>query len=556
MHADQRSIREAGSKLSVAAAAGNPAPLLITFPMARALEDFLRAAASSAGGSSAHNRGLGWGEQVLSGPQHNILQSEDHSGVQSPSSTFDWLKAAVNSVDCETLTTHETEIKAFLDANSLNQTKIVQRLSMPRVWRILDMSEEALSRPVEAILRFSFDAAFGGCAHPADAGGPPPSQHLGEVPRPRQPPLAHTWPELDPALGGAGRPSSISAQPPTPALASPAGLDPADLTSVFQAQGPAQGLQLLQCALALSGGKQEALGEYLEHLDSNNLTYSVQGLIQKARLGTPCGPYAKPKWVSMCEAAKKANLWCPPYLENIPGLEINRRWTPGRVIAEWLEEWSRFSLGAWWHRLASVMDLQNHARKVCAIAADRGRKKPEEAERTAMRYDHVVREKLWDKYRNNPDQRYVSLYFAGEVDGLIGEAERLARADDAPAGAPSGRMVASREERFCLKHALAKGCRGFPDCAMQHLCPFCGSRESGCLVQHIAKAGFAPSGKGKGKTASSQSWVAAPAPWRPRREWSVKEEDRERDRRRTRSRSRHQRGASPVAAKDERPSRY
>ena len=116
-------------------------------------------------------------------------------------------------------------------------------------------------------------------------------------------------------------------------------------------------------------------------MESNKLTYSVQKLIKSAKLGLPRSPYPRTKWVNMCEAAFKANLHCPPYLESLPGLECNRKWDSGRVIAEWSEEWAKFSLGVWWHRLASVMDLQNHLRKVSAIAADKGYHSCAEAER-------------------------------------------------------------------------------------------------------------------------------------------------------------------------------
>ena len=49
------------------------------------------------------------------------------------------------------------------------------------------------------------------------------------------------------------------------------------------------------------------------------------------------------------------------------------------------------------------MDLQNHSRRVCHIAADAGYKSASEAEKVAMRYDQLVRQKLWDKCRQTPE---------------------------------------------------------------------------------------------------------------------------------------------------------
>ena len=294
---------------------------------------------------------------------------------------------------------------------------------------------------------------------------------------------------------------------------------------------------MLQCAaLALAGGKHEELGDYLEHMKSSKLTYNVQKLVQLAQLGIPAAPLPKTKWVEACEAARKAGLICPPYHENHAGLELSKKWAPGKTIAEWSNEWCLYSLGAWWFRLASVMDLQNHQRAVCKIAVDRGYRSGEEAEKVAMQYDHLVRRKLWDKYRQSPSTLLVARYFAGEVEGIIAEAERIVRADTAD-NTGAGAAASDGAKRFCMKHALGKPCSGPPRCQMQHACAFYqGCTGHGCLLTHLANQGQGKSG-GKGKPAKDGHRREDHVRQSDRRDEDVKDEhsrsrSRGRDRRR------------------------
>ena len=159
-----------------------------------------------------------------------------------------------------------------------------------------------------------------------------------------------------------------------------------------------------------------------------------------------------------------------------------------------------------------------------------------EAERVGMRYDHLVRQRLWDAFRQEPDVSKVCKYFAGEVEGLVSEAERLSRTDTATMSEPT--------VRYCLKHALSKGCGGPPGCKMVHLCPFCGSKEQGCLIQHIAKAGYGKGGKGgKGSKRGESSRHFSGGSWERdnyRGRGGLKEEF-EGERKHSRSRSRRDR---------------
>jgi len=254
------------------------------------------------------------------------------------------------------------------------------------------------------------------------------------------------------------------------------------LLAIDPSTSSAQNLQLLHCAMQLAAGKQDQIGEYLERMDGTKITYSLNKYVTQTKLGNPCAPYPSTKWIKLCEAARTAGYICPPYQDSLPGLELSRKWTSGRVIAEWLEQWSLFSLGVIWQRLATVMDLMSHARKVCAIAACETYLSVGEAEVVAMQYDHVVRRKMWDKYREAPSATVVNLYLSGEKEGLISEAERLAKVQTR-----SHKEVLG--EKYCLKFGFGISCDS-QRCRLRHACAFCNNKESGCLKSHAGRFGF------------------------------------------------------------------
>ena len=80
-------------------------------------------------------------------------------------------------------------------------------------------------------------------------------------------------------------------------------------------------------------------------------------------------------------------------------------------------------------------------RKIAATALDKGYKSINETELVAMRYDHVVQDKLWFKCCQTPDPNLVSHYFLGELEGQLGSAERDVRSElpTVPSPRPQGR---------------------------------------------------------------------------------------------------------------------
>jgi hypothetical protein len=288
----------------------------------------------------------------------------------------------------------------------------------------------------------------------------------------------------------------------------------------------AQNLHLLHCAMQLAAGKQDQIGEYLEKMDGTKLTYTLSKYVSQTKLGNPCAPYPSTKWIKLCESARTAGYICPPYQDNLPGLELSKKWSPGRAIAEWMEQWSVFSLGVIWQRLASVMDLMSHARKVCAIAACATYSSPEEAEIVALQYDHVVRRRMWDKYRERPSAELVSLYLSGEKEGLLSEAERLAKLQPRTYKDTKG-------DKYCMKFGFGISCDP-QRCRLRHACPYCNSTESGCVKMHAGRFGYQQQkgipkgGKGDAKGYGKGNAARREANDRDRRERSRSQQGRRR----------------------------
>jgi len=478
-------------------------------------EDTLRAAAFGAPAGDAGNTGLGW---------HNQDEQAATAAAEGMSS-FDLLAHVVNSKaasapdefiqDQAALGEFEDALRQWFQDHKMIEASQLLRFSAARIIRLLDVTpmSGATVLPLEAegLLRGHLEEMFAG--------------HKRTVP-PR------------------ARASAADAAPPGMGQAAFGGALPEVNQSVFGGLGSmfgtgpgTQSLEALQCVLALAGGKQDELSDIMEKMNTAKTNEAIQKLISESGYGNPIYPMPPHKWIQCCEAAWKAYLWCPPYLENHPGLEVGKKWTPGRVIPEWLEQWSRFSAAALWYNLTSAMDLLNHARNVCRIAADRSYRSVEEAERVAMSYDHTVRAKVWHKYRQD-SKTDVAKFFAGEVEGLVSEAERSARANFIGTSSRPLASSGSAGEQFCLKFGMGHYCEGPPRCKLLHRCPYYSTCRSsgGCLVGHVKNLGYTIfKGKGKGKDGkdhnSSSSWD------RPR--WSYKSDyQQERDGGRDRNRGR------------------
>ena len=284
---------------------------------------------------------------------------------------------------------------------------------------------------------------------------------------------------------------------------------------------PRDQLRLLQAAIALSSGKENELRDWLDGFEGNNQGEDDLGpLIEAAGLGEPAlRTYPSPKQMKLCEAA--AQVGKPlPHTPTIEGLEASKTWQEGRAFAQWTISFIRYAWAGLLHGRIEVASVLNHIEQVARMSANLTNPLPL-AERQAMAYDQLVRERAWAAAKRKADLHAFAHLLSGDREELIAAAERQARDGVQSASASAGRSSQRADsQHHCFRNFIGK-C-DFQDrkkvCSFHHVCPFCAKTGEGCLENHLKGLGLTTirlrdkrlleegRNKGTGKGASASSW--------------------------------------------------
>ena len=242
----------------------------------------------------------------------------------------------------------------------------------------------------------------------------------------------------------------------------------------------------------------------------------------------------------------KAGHWIPP--------EIFSRAKGDRVLAEGIKQLSMVAHPAIWHHFMSPAMVLNEIWQVSSIAADSTMAR-DAAETLAVEYATRIRSQLWDEGRSTPVDSpsfQEKLKEAWHEKSPVAMDEARRALPYRPAGKPG---AATSGASHCLWHNMLKCTNN--KCTLLHSCPFCSSREAGCLTKHLAALRqprhIVPKGKGSGTDFGADRGGKGGKPFKkgdaPRRlPWEKgvdpKNQDRGRSRSRKRSRSKDRRKRS------------
>lgn len=247
--------------------------------------------------------------------------------------------------------------------------------------------------------------------------------------------------------------------------------------------------------------------------------------LDSAEIGDPTRNGIPTKGI-MTSAIQAAGQHSIPYTEKIPPGKLPKEWVD-RPLAHWLDDavrhfWAEGIVGA-----AGVGDCFNRLTHVASIAKDI-RYPAATAERAAVRYDAfrchgVCLDAL--KARRGEEVRACfreacEQFDAGAADRLLAE-EAASLSQTTAAGHPGrpqrpGASTGAPESlrsglaggaQICLLWGLGACTKAESVCGKLHMCPYCGSKEKGCLVKNPNHAntlkrhtGTAPEwGRGRGR---------------------------------------------------------
>ena len=255
------------------------------------MEHFLRREAERAARTDADNASLGWGRGT--GNTSAAAGLPERSAPVVLGHSFELLRAAVElgaiGEDVEMLVQGEAELRTWLDTHKIERPAVLLRLSPLRLQRLLDEGETggepALPLPLESLLRGYMGSVFQtgpsassplpGCKGGAGGKGP---DHVRND-------LEPAWPgDSENCLRGCWEEGSASRREVAGELPN-LRINEMEFSDLSGQTPSTHNLQMLQCALALAGGKHEELGDYLKHMKSSELIYNVQKLVQLAQLG-------------------------------------------------------------------------------------------------------------------------------------------------------------------------------------------------------------------------------------------------------------------------------